>query len=211
MTDHALVPLADNAMVFAPEAPTRFMLAADHAAAAIRRPRTWWLAIALASAAAGLVALGAPVLATGVVGLSFAQLACSVVLQTRASLADARLRWPYATPLEPEVPLHEVATPELRDTYGDVLRVYEEIRYALVEAEHLQPSMRAVFDRCHATALAAGQLARLGNPLRRYLQDHDPARMQAELERLTSKAVHAADREAARAYAHAAAARARQL
>lgn len=116
-----------------------------------------------------------------------------------------------AQPLAPEVDPVEVTSVEMRLAYEHILRLHEDIRMSLVGARGVQTTLRSVFTECIAVVQAAGRLARLSNPLQRYLELHGSSHIKLELQRLSANADVAADPIVQGVYQHAAAARGRQL
>ena len=195
----------------APRPPSRLERAGQLAAGAAVRPRNLrGLGVALALALAAWLA-GAPWLAPWILGLGTLHYAGAVTASALGSVRVERARGPLALPLAPEVEPAEIAAADLRSTYHDILRHHEDIRCALVEAERVQASLRAVFERCGAVVHVAGRLARLANPLQRYLELHAASQVTKELHRLSATAETASDPLARDVYHTAAAARGRQL
>jgi len=200
----ALVP-------YAARPPSRWQRVLGHATFAGGRLRSWCgLGPAMVISIAVFYA-GAPVISIGLAGVGAIHYVLSIGLQTRHALVEEEAGRPFALPLEPDVEPQEIAAADLRVTYQSILRVHEEIRRALLDAERIQACVRGVFDRCGSTARAAGRLARLANPLHQYLDSHDPIRIRDELQRLRNSAERTDDVHAMRTYGNAAAARARQL
>jgi len=179
-------------------------------AASLRPRRLAVLGLTLAAALVTLIA-GVPVVPAGLVAVGAGHYALAVGVAARRARAAEQARWPHTAPLDPEVAPGDVTVSEVRTAYQSVLRVHEEIRAALTDAERMQASLRALFERCSAVAQMCGRLARLANPLQRYLDQHDSEHIEYEVRRLSEGAQLAADPDAARAYRHASAARAHQL
>lgn len=138
----------------------------------------------------------------------------TIVLESAMSARRRRLGV-SAGALEVEVP--EVEVPEVimametRDTYRAILTVYTDIQRVLDDAGSLRSSRTAVLQRCDAAVRHCGRLARLSNPLQRYLDTHDRAQTRADLERLRQRSETVGDAPTGDALRRAATARARQL
>jgi hypothetical protein len=126
-------------------------------------------------------------------------IAVAVVAGARTR-GDAQLVWPDS-----------IASHEARESYHGLLLALSDVQRALAVAPRLRSSIAPVIERSRAAVLLCGRLAKLSNPLQRYLDAHDPVVIRAELERLRRRAAIAADETTAAIWIHATGARARQL
>ena len=103
------------------------------------------------------------------------------------------------------------ASLDLRASYLGILQRHEDLRLHLVDASRMQACLRDTFERCGQAVHVAGLLARLANPLDRYLREHSAERVARDLDELAARVATAGDPAAVAAYRRAAAARGRQL
>ncbi|HVK73658.1 MAG TPA: hypothetical protein VM734_10065 [Kofleriaceae bacterium] len=181
------------------------------AATAAFRPRAL-RGLGMASVIAfALVLVGAPALAPWILAAGTAHYLLVVTLYTFSEGYTNRVHGPFGLPLEPDVDPDQIGPADLRATYLNILRVHEEIRTTLDSNGRVHAGLCDVYTRCGDAVQVAGRMALLGNPLQRYLDDHDPARLDAETRRLEMRASVTSDREASLAYRQASAARKREL
>lgn len=128
-----------------------------------------------------------------------------VVAVVRGSLT--RLRDPAPV----QVALDTIASGEAREAYRCALAAFDDVRRAAAGSARLRSCVAPALLRSRAAIEQCGRMAQLTNPLQRYLDLHDPAAIRAELDRLRIRAEAASDEQAASAWSHATAARARQL
>lgn len=114
-------------------------------------------------------------------------------------------------PLDVEIEPSEIHSPELRAAYANVLHAHRRIRTALADREGAIDVLLEPYRRCGELVLLAGRVARVGNALQSYVEEHDPEQLAAEIELLQIKADHSEDLETRRAYRRTAEARSRQL
>jgi hypothetical protein len=180
------------------------------AAAAISARRLRGLGVATALAFA-LWLVGLPWAAPLAFGVGLAHYAGAVIGATVRAGRTERARGALAQPLRPEIDPAEITSIDLRAAYLDILRVHEDIRRSLLDAERMQSTLRALFGQCGDVVQVAGRLARLANPLHDYLEVHGANQAKQELHRLAVTADGTSDRVAQAVYQSAAAARGRQL
>jgi hypothetical protein len=149
---------------------------------------------------AGWVALAGSVAFVGFVGLH-------AVSPTHG---DA-LYGPLGPPLEPEILPRDIAAPDIRAAYRSALQAHAKIRDLLHERQGTIEVLLDSYERCGELVLLAGRVARVGNALYGYVQEHDPNRLRADVINLRQRASEATDLQARRAYRRTADARIRQL
>ncbi|MCA9673557.1 MAG: hypothetical protein H6709_00980 [Kofleriaceae bacterium] len=194
-----------------PDGATPWRMLSRHAAAACVHPHTVITLGVLTATGCGLVAAGAPVTSLGVVVAGLVYATAAVRRRVRRSLRRERARGPYARPLTPSIQPEQLDAVELRTLYAAVLAIHEELRLSLVDDRRLRDHLRGIYERCTETVLAAGRMARLDNPLHRYLRDHPRGDLEARIARVDDRAAAAVDDAAVRAYARTGAACAREL
>jgi hypothetical protein len=119
--------------------------------------------------------------------------------------------WSPPAAIRDELPPEEVVSFETREALRGILSAQRQLERVVDESTNLAPSIRSVLDRVVEVVTLSQRMARLSNPLQRYLDDHDPTVVRAELDRLRGRAEATGEAHAAAAFGHAAAARARQL
>ncbi len=205
----AIEPAGPSAM---PASPTAgWVRAVRRTASAACRPRSL-RGIGTASVIAfALVLAGAPAMAPWILIIGAFHYLLVVTLYTFSETYAERVHGQFGLPLEPEVDADQIGPADLRATYLAILKVHDEIRSTLDGNGRVHPGLCDVYQRCGESVQVAGRTALLGNPLQRYLDDHDPSRLDAEARRLEMRASVTSDREAAAAYRQAGAARRREL
>ena len=194
-----------------PAPTTGWVRTVQRAATAAFRPRAL-RGLGLASVIAfTLVLIGSPAFAPWILATGAAHYLMVVALYTFSEGYTQRVHGPFGLPLEPDVDPDQIGPADLRANYLNILRVHEEIRTTLDSNGGGHRALLDVYRRCGDAVQVAGRVALLGNPLQRYLDDHDPARLDAETRRLEMRASITGDREASLAYRQAAAARKREL
>jgi len=189
---NALVPMSTTAL-----SPARSEPGAPNPAVMCGFGLTSMLSIALFLA-------GMPLLSMCVLAISGMS---TIVLESAIAAHHKRTAGAEVAPEAPEV----IVALETRDTYRAILRAHDEIRRSLGEAEPLRASLSAILARCDAAVRQCSRMAMLTNPLQRYLDAHDRAQTQADLDRLSARREATSDAQAADALGRAASARARQL
>ena len=114
---------------------------------------------------------------------------------------------PGKRPIDPEA----IVSLELRDAYRMTLFALAELDRTIAEAPRMRTAIAPSLERCRAAVVTCGRMAQLANPLQRYLENHDPAYIRWELERLRARTEAAGDDTTVAALSRAAAARGRQL
>lgn len=151
-------------------------------------------ALVVASFLAGLPMLSMGLLAVG-----------GVAAVVRGSLTRRR------GPAVARVALDSIASREAREAYRRALSAFTDVQRAAAASARLRSSVAPALERGRAVIGLCGRMAQLANPLQHYLDLNDPMVIRAELDRLRARAEAASDDQAASAWSHATAARARQL
>ena len=207
----SVAPQPGTALIVFDPTPARWEHALERVVVAGTRPRTArGLAIAIALAVGANLA-GALWLAIPLFGVGVAHYVVAAAYETRRIAAEERARGPLARPLVAEVRMFEIESAELRLAFHDVLERHEEIRRELLAAQRLQPCFRPLLERCGALVQRAGRLARLANPLERYLRDHSTTEITKGVDEATRRSTAIGDPLARAAHAREAHARGHQL
>ncbi|HWN70734.1 MAG TPA: hypothetical protein VNM90_24000 [Haliangium sp.] len=123
---------------------------------------------------------------------------------------DAALRAGDA--FTPEILPDEIEPDELRATYQAILGSYTQVHDAVgAGGGILQRSLIEANERCAFLVREAGQMARRGNALHRYLARERPRAIEADAERLEGQARSTRDQAAAQSFRQAAQAKRQQL
>lgn len=147
---------------------------------------------------------GMPLISMGVLAIT----GVSTIL-LESALASRRRAGATVDDLEPP---ELIVSLESRDAYRAMVTAYGEIRRVLGDDALLRASQPSVVERCESAVRQCGRLAVLSNPLQRYLDAHDRAQTQRELDRLRARSETAApDEPTTQALQRAITARTRQL
>jgi hypothetical protein len=124
---------------------------------------------------------------------------------------DAALRAASAAVM-PEIMPGDIEPDELRATYQAILSSHVQVHDAVgAGGGILQRSLTEAQERCVYLVREAGQMARRGNALHRYLTRERPRSIEAEAERLAAQARSTRDQAAAQSFHQAAQAKRQQL
>jgi hypothetical protein len=125
---------------------------------------------------------------------------------------DAALRAGLVEGAAPEISPDEIDPDELRATYQAILASYVQVHDAVgAGGGILQRSLTEAHERCSYLVREAGQMARRGNALHRYLTRERPRSIEAEAARLEGQARATRDQAAAQGFHQAAQAKHQQL
>ncbi|HTM19393.1 MAG TPA: hypothetical protein VL172_02760 [Kofleriaceae bacterium] len=130
----------------------------------------------------------------------------ALLMAAAGAVVYAGVRW-WRRPARP-APLEAM---ELAAAYADVLEAHDAVRAAMSDGDRPREGLALVYARCRELVDAAGQVARSGDAVRRYLGRRTPLALEGEAARLDALAERARDPRAAAAYRMAAQARHRQL
>jgi hypothetical protein len=112
----------------------------------------------------------------------------------------------------PEIAPGEIEPDELRATYQAILGSYVQVHEAVGAGGGIvQRSLTEAHERCVYLVREAGQMARRGNALHRYLTRERPRTIEADAERLEGQARSTRDQAAAQSFRQAAQAKRLQL
>jgi hypothetical protein len=155
--------------------------------------------------------IGLPALCLWTMGFGAVHYVTLVALHALSPRYVRRVYGPLGPPIDPEVQVEEIAPPDLRNAYVEILQTHEAIRRAIQSGSehgrHVSTTLSELYGRCTRIVDLVGRVARLGNGLQTYLEGRKPEQLSDEAERLEACAGRTHDDKAARNFRQAAVAR----